>query len=204
LGTVSSSFDIENIEHINKNPKKLDTSHIKKELQKLLGDISYTAPKYSAKRIDGKRAYLKARAGELFEPPKINSIIYETNFLSYNHPFISFDITVSEGTYIRSIAQILLKKIQTKGTLSSLERVNEGKFYFDREKAINPLKNLKIKTIKYNGEKLWIQQGKKIDIKYLCDFSQGLGKIVFDDFFTIVDIKKDKVEYILNDIKLHQ
>jgi len=39
---------------------------------------------------------------------QITSKVYSVNFISYCHPFITFDITVSEGSYIRSIAQILL------------------------------------------------------------------------------------------------
>ena len=202
LGAVSSSFDIENIESIVHNPKRLDETAIKKELDKLVGNISYTPPRYSAKHIDGDRAYAKARAGESFELPGITSTIYEVNFKSYCHPFITVDMTVGSGTYIRSLAQILLQNLQAVGSLSSLHRVAEGRFVFDDEKSLNPLKYLCIKQVKYTGDKLWIQQGKKIDTKYLQNYTDGLATIVFDDFFAIVDIRDDIVKYVLNDIAI--
>jgi len=200
LGVSSQSFDIENIDFIDKNPKKLDTDDIKAKLKNLVGDISYTPPKYSAKNIDGKRAYQKARDGEVFKLKEITSTIYETNFISYNHPFITFDIVVTEGSYIRSLAQVLLNNLNTTGTLSYLERLYEGKFSFKDEKALDPLKHIDIKDIKYSGEKLSIQQGKKIDIKQLSYCQDGIYKIVFDDFFTIIKIEDEKVSYEINSI----
>jgi tRNA pseudouridine55 synthase len=38
--------------------------------------------------------------------------VYDIKFISYNHPFISFEVKVSEGSYIRSLAQILLEKLK--------------------------------------------------------------------------------------------
>jgi tRNA pseudouridine55 synthase len=85
--------------------------------------------------------------------------------------------------------------------LSSLERIYEGKFHYQDEKSLDPLKYIDIKPLRYTGDKLWIQQGKKINQAYLPDFKSGLGAIVFDDFFAIVGIDDNKVRYILNDIR---
>jgi len=143
LRASSDSLDIENISDIQINNTELKLEDIEYQLKNLIGNLEYLPPKYSAKRINGKRAYDMARDGIDFELKKINSEIFDIKFINYNHPFISFDISVSEGSYIRSIAQILLQRLGTFGTLSYLERLNEGKFVFDNEKALNPLEYLK-------------------------------------------------------------
>ena len=123
-------------------------------------------------------------------------------FINYNHPFISFDISVSEGSYIRSIAQEFLDNIDGFGTLSYLERLNEGKFYFDNEKELNPLEYLVLDKIEYTGSKEWIELGKKILPEYLEHNILGTYMIVFDDFFSIIEIKEEKISYIINRIQL--
>ncbi|MBS9782582.1 MAG: tRNA pseudouridine(55) synthase TruB, partial [Arcobacter sp.] len=105
LGAVSSSLDIENIESI-KDEKLLSSSVLSKEIKNLIGIHEYYPPKFSAKKINGKRAYDLARENKDFELKKSSMEVYETKFIRYNHPFISFEASVSEGSYIRSLAQI--------------------------------------------------------------------------------------------------
>lgn len=200
LDAISDSFDIENMIEININNEKLIEQNIKNELDNLIGKIEYLPPKYSAKKINGKRAYEMARNNMDCEMKKVISEIYDVKFINYNHPFISFDIKVSEGSYIRSIAQILLKRLNKVGTLSYLERLNEGKFFFDNEKALNPLEYLNLEQIKYTGSKEWIKLGKKIQAEYLEHDKIGIYIIKFDEFFSIIEIKEDKISYLINKI----
>lgn len=201
LGANSDSLDIENITSIN-DTKKLDTQTLQNNLQDLLGEQQYLPPKYSAKKIDGKRAYDLARSGEEFELKKITSSIYDVKFMSYCHPFITFDITVSEGAYIRSIAQIFLDSIGYEGTLSFLERIHEGDFYFDNEIALNPLKYLDLPQNLYTGTKEWFELGKPLDIRFFQTKEDGEYLIVFDTFFAVVAINDNQVKYILNKVML--
>jgi len=202
LGATSSSLDIENILEVRVKCEELRVDDIKKELKNLIGTLEYLPPKYSAKKIDGKRAYDMARDNIDFELKKITSEIYDIKFINYNHPFISFDISVSEGSYIRSIAQVLLERLDQVGTLSYLERLNEGQFKFDNEKALNPLEYLALEHINYTGSKEWIELGKKIMPQYLEHNKQGKYLIKFDEFFSIIEIKEDEIVYILNRIYL--
>jgi tRNA pseudouridine55 synthase len=201
LGANSTSLDLENIQNITKH-KLYKETFIKEHLTALIGELTYLPPKYSAKKIDGKRAYDMARDGLDFELKKINSKIFDLKFINYNHPFISFDISVSEGSYIRSIAQEFLKTIDGFGTLSYLERLHEGKFTFENEKSLNPLKYLALQKIKYLGTKEWISLGKKILPEYLEHNIQGKYIIEFEDFFSIIQIKENKISYLLNKVSL--
>ena len=166
LGAVSNSLDIENVEVLSAKCEVLSEEKIKEQLLSLVGTLEYLPPKYSAKKIDGQRAYTLARSGTEFDMKKITSQVYDVKFINYCHPFITFDITVSEGSYIRSMAQILLERLGEVGTLSYLERLYEGQFYFDDEKALNPLAYLDLPLNNYTGTKEWFDLGKKLSIEY--------------------------------------
>lgn len=201
LGAQSESLDLENI-HSNEECEIVSEALIKEEIKNLIGDITYFPPKYSAKKIDGKRAYDLARAGIDVKMKESTMTIVDTKFLSYSHPFLTFEATVSEGSYIRSLAQELLKKLDRVGTLSYLERLNEGKFFYENEKDLNPLDYLDIPRNKYTGTKEWLDFGKKIALDYLEIKDEGKYLIVFDDFFSIIQIENNEVKYLLNKVLL--
>jgi len=203
LGATSTSLDIENIVIPSDIPTKLDANTIKKQLDNLIGQLTYLPPKYSAKKIDGKRAYNLARSGEDFTMKQITSTVYDTKFINYCHPFITFDISVSEGSYIRSISQILLDNLNAIGTLSFLDRLNEGKFKIDNEIALNPLQYLDLEKNNYTGTKQWVQLGKKLDINYFENKQDGNYLLEFDTFFSVIQIKNEKITYLLNKVLLN-
>ena len=201
LGTQSTSLDIENIFEITES-EKIEPNLLKYEIENLKGSHFYTPPKFSAKWIDGKRAYHLARAGVEFEQKKVQMEVFKTRLISYRHPFISFEATVSEGAYIRSLAQILLEKLQRLGTLSYLERVSEGDFIFENEKNLNPLKYLSIDENFSDLPKSHFENGKKLKIEDLAIQKIGIYFIKFDTHFSIIEIGSEKVKYLLNWILL--
>ena len=134
LGVVSDTFDLEGITKIDTILKQ-DTNKITKIFEELQGAIEYIPPKYSAKKINGIRAYTLARQNKDFDLKKITSTIYELKLLNYTHPFLSFEAKVSEGTYIRSIGQMIVEKLGINGSLSYLKRLNEGAFFYKNEKS---------------------------------------------------------------------
>jgi tRNA pseudouridine55 synthase len=218
LGVTSDSLDLENILS-KQNHKILDEVIIKKELKNLQGELSYIPSKYSAKKINGVKAYELARANKEVKLKQIHSQIFETTFLNYSHPFINFKISVSEGSYIRNIAQILLKNLNSFGTLSYLERLSEGDFCYDfndNEKSLNIFNHLNMEQNFYLGDCSDIKLGKKLDIKNFKLQQLANYYIKYDDYFCIIKIahKQEqtqehkaqvvKVSYILNNIKLYK
>ena len=199
LGAISESFDIEKVISVDL-VEKIDVDNIKYQLNSLVGELEYIPPKFSAKKINGKRAYELARNGEEVVMKKSTMHIYETEFISYRHPFITIDVTVSEGSYIRSYAQILLEKLKRVGTLSYLERLNEGKFFFDNEKELDPLDYIDLPINKYSGTNEWLDTGKKISIDYLESKDDGKYLIILDKFFSIIEIQNGEVSYLLNKV----
>ncbi|MCT7445673.1 tRNA pseudouridine(55) synthase TruB [Aliarcobacter skirrowii] len=199
LGVTSESYDIERILDIN-FLDRFDETFLKNELEKLKGKINYIPPKFSAKKINGMKAYELARQNEDFELKESTMEIFDIKFLKYNHPFISFEVSVSEGSYIRSLAQIFLENISSIGTLSYLKRVSEGQFKFENHKELNPLEYLDLEKNIYSGTQEWLEFGKKIRIEYLEKKKSGKYIIELDDFFSIIEIVENEVKYILNKI----
>lgn len=199
LGVSSESLDIERIQDI-EIKQMLETDFIKKEIEKLKGNIEYIPPKFSAKRVNGQKAYEIAREGLDFELKSSIMKIFDIKFIRYNHPFISFEVKVSEGSYIRSLAQIFLNNIGCVGTLSYLKRVSEGKFKFENHKELNPLDFINIPRNSYFGTKEWLEFGKKISKDYLSIKENGKYIIELDTFFSIIEIVDGEVKYLLNKV----
>lgn len=199
LGAVSESFDIEKVISVDL-VEKINKEDIKFQLNSLVGELEYVPPKFSAKKIDGVRAYELARQGHDVELNKCKMNIYNTKFISYRHPFITFETTVSEGSYIRSFAQILLEKLGTVGTLSYLERINEGAFFYENEKELDPLDFIDLPINNYFGTVEWLNTGKKISIDYLEKKENGKYLIITDKFFSIIEIEEGDVKYLLNKV----
>ncbi len=200
LGANSNSLDIENIDSI-KDIKEFTIDKIYRVLDSLRGELKYYPPKFSAKKIDGKRAYQLAREGKEVELKEITSTIYDISLVNYNHPFIHFEITVSEGSYIRSIGAIIANKLEIDGTLSSLTRLYEGKFYFNNEEPLDPLKYLKIPQNIYSGDSEYLELGKKLYIDYFKTKDNGLYWVETKNFFSIIEIEDKTVTYKLNRVE---
>jgi tRNA pseudouridine55 synthase len=197
FGAVSKSLDIENIVSIS-NVKEFDLNNIAKVLNSLKGKISYTPPSFSAKKIGGIKAYELARENKEVNLKTITSTIFDIKLINYNHPFLHFEISVSEGAYIRSIAQIIANRLNTFATLSSLERISEGNFKFDNLKPINPYENLKIQNNKFLGDYKEIELGKKLKIEQFSIQKDGIYLVESKNFYSIIQINKGTIKYKLN------
>ncbi len=201
LGAYSPTLDIEKIESV-KTIVPFSPSSIEMVAKSFAGEIEYLPPKYSAKRVDGKRAYDLARDGEEFELKKIKSTIYDFKILHYMHPFLTFEISISEGGYVRSIGDIFAKKLGVDGSLSSLERLSEGAFVYEREKELNPLDFLDIQKNEYLADLSDIELGKKLKKESFKEQKDGIYKLVDDENLALIEIKNDEVKYLLNKVKL--
>ena len=144
LGAKSDSLDSEMIEDVTILPA-FSSEEVSKIIVSLEGELEYEPPIFSAKRINGQRAYDLARAGKEVVLNKINSKIYESKLIHYCHPFVTFEATVSEGTYIRSLGRIIANRLGVSdGSLSALERLNEGQFFYENERALDIKTSLNI------------------------------------------------------------
>jgi tRNA pseudouridine55 synthase len=203
LGANSPTLDIEKVDRI-QEVAPLATKQIADALQSLTGELTYYPPKYSAKKINGKRAYDLARAGEEVALKTITSTIYSITLIHYTHPFVHFEATVSEGTYIRSLGALIADKLEIDATLSSLHRIHEGKFYYAEERALDPFEHLSIPRNTYTGEEAYLELGKKLTIDYFQTQEDGIYLIETENFFSIIEIDDSIVTYRFNHISKYK
>jgi len=198
LGAYSPTLDIEKIEKV-ENIEKFDEKEVIKVVESFRGKQTQIPPKYSAKRINGFRAYDLARAGVDVDIKEINIEIFDIKVTNYSHPFLSFEAEVSEGTYIRSLGYDIAKKLGVEGSLTYLERLNEGEFYFENEKFLNPLKYLDLEKNEYENEEDLLL-GRKLDKNRFKNQNKGIYFLEYHNYFAIIEID-DEVKYLLNRIE---
>ncbi len=197
LGANSPSLDIERVDRITE-VAPLDEETIRAALDALDGELTYYPPKFSAKSIDGKRAYQLARAGKEVNLKTVTSTIHAMKLLHYNHPFVHFEATVSEGTYIRSLGALLADTLGVDATLSSLHRVREGAFYYEDEKPLDPFTHLAIPRNTYTGDEAWLELGKKLSIDYFEVQEDGVYLVETGNFYAVIEMAEGVVKYRLN------
>ncbi|MEA3371918.1 MAG: tRNA pseudouridine(55) synthase TruB [Campylobacterota bacterium] len=200
LGAKSDSLDTEMIENV-AILKELPRESVLNAVKSLEGELEYEPPIFSAKRINGQRAYDLARAGKEFTLNKINSTILETKLINYSHPFVTFEATVSEGTYIRSLGRIIANRLGVEqGSLSALERLNEGQFFYDGEKALDIKRSLNIPKNIYTGEYENVKYGRVLALEDLEIKNSGTYWLDNGDNISIVTIEDEAVKYELGRI----
>ena len=128
LGFESSTGDTEG--ELSKddsfNEEKLPRN-LENILNEFLGIQRQTPPKYSALKYNGKPYYEYARAG-IEIPIKTREIeIFSIDLVNFTNQQITFQVSCSKGTYIRTLGEDIAKKIGTKGYLTNLERIRVGK-----------------------------------------------------------------------------
>lgn len=126
LGVQTESYDTEKPEILPEDISHLTEEEIIKAIASFQGEIEQTPPVFSAVKIDGKRAYNLARAGEKVKmKTRMVNISAITN-IEFNLPFVRFTVACSKGTYIRSLAHDIGQKLGVGAYLFNLRRTKIG------------------------------------------------------------------------------
>jgi tRNA pseudouridine55 synthase len=127
-------------------------SMIQEELNKFLGELEQTPPNYSAVKVNGKKLYNLARR-DIFIPdikPRDVEVFEISNFkMLPDNEFPTFEValSVSKGTYIRSIARDLGDNLGCYGTLKELRRTEIEKFLIEDAISIEQLKSGEVEML---------------------------------------------------------
>lgn len=204
----------------------VDDAQLSEVLASFIGKINQTPPMYSALKKDGVRLYELARRGETVEIPTREVEIYslkQTSPIDGNNEFC-IDVTVSKGTYIRSLCRDIGEKLGCGATLTALCRTdasgfsiencvcledlsdeNIENFILSEEKALSHLPQVlvtKPQAIRFsNGGQLALDRIK------ISDFSDGaLYRVKYGDVFLgvgAIDAEKQElaVKCVINNIR---
>ncbi|MCH9626390.1 MAG: tRNA pseudouridine synthase B [Chlamydiales bacterium] len=129
LGVNTDTYDCDG--KVVARSKKVPTlERITEALAYFQGEIEQIPPMYSAKKVGGKKLYELARKGEEVErlPAKVS---VETELLTYAYPHLRLKVACSKGTYIRSIAYELGRRLGCGAHLSQLQRTRSGIYTID-------------------------------------------------------------------------
>ena len=131
------------------NIDDIDIDKIKDILQTLIGKIEQTPPIYSAVKVKGKKLYEYARAGKFdVEIPSRKVNIYDVEFIEGsdyykdNKFYFSINISCGKGTYVRTIATDIGKKLNLPSTMSKLTRTRSGKIELDNCLTLSEVEQL--------------------------------------------------------------
>ena len=204
LGVETDTYDITG-RIVFASVVKNDEIYIQERIKRFIGKQLQTPPVYSAIRVDGKRAYSYAREGKevKLEPREIEIFNIENIKVELEKREVSFVVTCTKGTYIRSLVNDIGKKLGCGAIMIELERLQTGNFkiedsiklydflkldyedmldkivsidkYFEDTKKVNLDKENYINFL--NGVKLDVTTGEGIVRVYFENRYIGLGTI---------------------------
>ncbi len=143
LGETTNTDDAEGEQIAAVSAGHLDEAVVREALEAFTGEITQVPPQISAIKVDGKRSYARARAGETVELAARTVTVSRLDLEAVRHNPATLDLDVeiacSSGTYIRSIARDLGEALGVGGHLTALRRTAVGPYTLDEARTLEQL-----------------------------------------------------------------
>jgi tRNA pseudouridine55 synthase len=136
LGATTPSYDLETAIDAFYPSEHITPALVEEIRLTFLGEQQQTPPVFSAKKIDGKRAYTSARAGIEIEMKPNAIYIHELTLVLKENNELHFNIKCTKGTYIRSLAFDIGKALQSGAHLIELRRTASGEFAIENSQTV--------------------------------------------------------------------
>jgi len=143
FGTETDSGDLTgNVVSTIENFEGTTVDALQAVLPEFRGDIEQIPPMHSALKRDGKPLYKYAREGIELERPARSVTIHKLDVLSFTSTEVVIDVVCSKGTYIRTLAQDIGRRLGCGAHLSALRRSRVGPFHIDQAIALETLQKM--------------------------------------------------------------
>lgn len=129
LGATTPSFDLETEIDGNFPFEQVNEEMLKEVLPIYTGEIVQEPPAFSAKFVDGVRAYKYARKGKELKLSGKKITVHKLEVLNFNLPYVTLRIECSKGTYIRALVRDIGRSLQSGAHLTDLVRQRIGDFH---------------------------------------------------------------------------
>jgi tRNA pseudouridine55 synthase len=151
LGATTTTDDHEGEITSTTDASNVSDDDIRRILATMVGEIMQRPTNVSAIKVDGKRAYDRARSGEEFELPARKVTISQLDILAIRHmdaaTMVDIAVTCSAGTYIRAIARDLGAELGVGGHLNVLRRTRVAGFTLENAIGVDQLKGGNFTTL---------------------------------------------------------
>ena len=134
FGVETDTLDAEG-RSVATSDKRPTPAEIEEILPRFTGEIDQVPPVYSALKVEGKRAYARARAGEAPEMTPRRVTIRKLALIGEAR----FEAIVSKGTYVRALARDIARALETVGHVTMLRRTRAGPFSLEKAISLDKL-----------------------------------------------------------------
>ena len=128
LGISTTTYDAEGEVVSEADPSGVTEKMLREALAEFVGEIEQAPPAHSAVKINGERAYHRARRGETVAMKARPVSIYRIDLLRFEPPIAEIEVECGRGTYIRSLAHDVGERLKVGAHLASLVRTRIGPF----------------------------------------------------------------------------
>lgn len=150
LGATTPSGDLEHAIDATFPTDHITPEAIRTALDSLSGERLQLPPVYSAKMIDGKRAYEYAREGEEVKMRQALITIHQMDVLSWEDNLLRIRVRCSKGTYIRSLAIEIGEALHSGGHLTALRRTRSGCYTVENSYQLDEVVKILSEKVKEN------------------------------------------------------
>lgn len=140
LGILTDTLDTDGT-IIEEKCVNLDKDKLVNVLNSFIGTYNQEVPIYSAVKVNGKKLYEYARAKKEVTIPKRMVEIKKIKLIEFGNDYYKFKVTVSKGTYIRSLIKDINDKLGVIGVMSDLVRTKQGKFSINNSYTLENMEN---------------------------------------------------------------
>ncbi|MDG1146775.1 MAG: tRNA pseudouridine(55) synthase TruB [Crocinitomicaceae bacterium] len=136
VGKTTPSYDLESEYNAEFPTDHINDTLLESVRESFIGEQDQVPPIFSAKQVNGKRAYDLARAGVALELKANKITIHDFQIDASSFPEVRFELTCSKGTYIRSVAHDFGLKLNSGATLIALRRTRSGAQNIEESKCV--------------------------------------------------------------------
>lgn len=145
FGATTASFDKEQPIDNHYEFAQITEDMVREAMKKFSGEIVQVPPSYSAKWVNGRRAYEYARKGLVPEMEERRAIVHEIELVDFSLPKITFRIMCGKGFYVRSFARDIGLELKSGAYISELRRMKIGSFSIENAVTIDKVQDYLLK-----------------------------------------------------------
>jgi len=143
LGLETDTFDSEG-RVLRQNDKEITREELQEVLSEFHGDVWQVPPPFSAKKLEGRKAYQLARKGIAVHIPPKKVSIYSLELKAFEFPYFTLSCDVSSGFYVRSLAHDIGERLGVGATVVEVRRTRVGPHLLGQARSLEEILGHKV------------------------------------------------------------